>query len=344
MSQETSKWLNTMTLIGYTKKRGEAWHYRASDQGAEPNHYPGEIPVADIQRRLFYWKPVEGSLESTILLPGVEEPVRLIDTSRKTIVHPDTKEILGIFKLGFRIHDYQTWLVELSQDVMGSGIGAASAGLLKGGAVAWVQYEMDETMDTPEGVEYRPFFLAASSLDGSLSSTWQRGVQLVVCDNTLSGSLRDNRRLVVKTRHSKNSVSIPDVRERLEIITKTADTFEQEVKELCGTKVSNKKWQEFLDAHLGERPERTGKGSSKQGFYDTHRDALLRLWNRDPRVSPWKGTAFGVLQAVNTYAHHEAIIHNRSRAESNAQKMVYGAFDKLGNEVYAQLKQVGVLN
>ena len=27
MSQETSQWLNTRTLIGFTDKRGNAWHY-----------------------------------------------------------------------------------------------------------------------------------------------------------------------------------------------------------------------------------------------------------------------------------------------------------------------------
>lgn len=33
MSSETSTWLNTSTLIGFTDQRGHAWHYRADDQG-----------------------------------------------------------------------------------------------------------------------------------------------------------------------------------------------------------------------------------------------------------------------------------------------------------------------
>jgi len=36
MPKETFQWLNTMTLIGFTAKRGHAWHYRGSGQGAEP--------------------------------------------------------------------------------------------------------------------------------------------------------------------------------------------------------------------------------------------------------------------------------------------------------------------
>lgn len=46
MSKETSTWLNTNVLIGFTDKRGHAWHYRAEDQTPEPNHYPGPIPSA----------------------------------------------------------------------------------------------------------------------------------------------------------------------------------------------------------------------------------------------------------------------------------------------------------
>lgn len=35
------------------------------------------------------------------------------------------------------------------------------------------------------------------------------------------------------------------------------------------------------------------------------RDALNRLYRHDERVAPWAGTGLGVVQAVNTYAHHE---------------------------------------
>ncbi len=56
MSHETASWLNTMTLIGFTERRGHAWHYRAERQGGEPNHYPDAIPVEDVRRRLFGWR------------------------------------------------------------------------------------------------------------------------------------------------------------------------------------------------------------------------------------------------------------------------------------------------
>ncbi len=55
MSRETLQWLNTNTLIGCTDKRGHAWHWRAQEQNGIANHYPGPIPIADVQQRLFAW-------------------------------------------------------------------------------------------------------------------------------------------------------------------------------------------------------------------------------------------------------------------------------------------------
>jgi hypothetical protein len=67
MSRETLTHLNTQTLIGYTSKRGQAWHYRADYQGSEPNHYQHAIPVADVRRRLFCWSPVEADLQAVTI-------------------------------------------------------------------------------------------------------------------------------------------------------------------------------------------------------------------------------------------------------------------------------------
>ncbi len=84
MSKETLQHLNTNTLIGNTENRGHAWHYRAEEQGDETNHYPGPIPVADVERRLFNWEaesrrlavevPTAGDTTTHLSVDG--EPVR----------------------------------------------------------------------------------------------------------------------------------------------------------------------------------------------------------------------------------------------------------------------------
>lgn len=104
MSKETLEWLNANTLIGYTDKRGTAWHYRASMQGEEPNHYPGPIPVDDVKRRLFGWDALSRPIY-------VEDPVTgglATVPERQAIVRSDTGHVMGIFSDAYEPHPYVT--------------------------------------------------------------------------------------------------------------------------------------------------------------------------------------------------------------------------------------------
>jgi hypothetical protein len=54
----------------------------------------------------------------------------------------------------------------------------------------------------------------------------------------------------------------------------------------------------------------------------THReqaDQLNRLWTDDQLVAPWRSTAYGILAAANTYAHHYAPVRGATRAQRNAE-------------------------
>jgi phage/plasmid-like protein (TIGR03299 family) len=331
MSQESSQWLNENTLIGWTSKRGNAWHYRASEQGAESNHYPLAVPTEDVERRLFNWKAEESPISFEV---GGQQ---IVDPTRKGIVRPDTGTLLGVFRPGFQIHDYQTWLVEQTQMVADSDLGVSSAGLLKGGAVAWVQFELPETMEVA-GCEFRPFITAATSLDGSLASTYQTGSQVVVCDNTLSAALNDKSHQI-KIRHSSKSLGrIGEVRDALGLVYTVADDFMAEVEALTSTKVSDKVWARFLDG-LAPAPK-DGASARAAAMIERKRDALTRLYTKDERAAQWHGTAFGVLQAVNTYEQHEQHVRGMGRAERNALQMVNGEFAKADQKTMDLLTKV----
>jgi phage/plasmid-like protein (TIGR03299 family) len=319
MSAETITHLNQNTLIGYTDKRGTAWHYRADEQGEESNHYPGPIPIEDVRRRLFDWQAVEGTLTATALTPnGV---VSTTDDTRKAIMRSDTGNIMGIFKSGYQIHQYEEWLIEHVETLLDADVAVGSAGLLKGGAVAWVQVEMEDTIEAVKGVEFRPFLMATTSMDGSLSSTYNRGVQVVVCDNTHSAALGDTT-MQVKIKHSRNSLGrVSEIRDALGVVHAIADDFAAEVARLTAQVVTDDQWRNFVDAY-------TGVGTAKEGRSKTmaqgKADVLHRLWNADERVAPWKGSAWGVLAAANTALHHEFGVRGATRADRNAERAVTG--------------------
>jgi hypothetical protein len=104
MSKETLPHLNTNTLIGFTDNRGHAWHYRAEEQGDESNHYPGAIPIEDVQRRLFDW--TAQSRRVAVELPADVESMTHLDDQgqsmrwavvedRQGICRSDTGSVMG---------------------------------------------------------------------------------------------------------------------------------------------------------------------------------------------------------------------------------------------------------
>ena len=347
MSQETSQWLNTRTLIGFTDKRGNAWHYRADEQGTEPNHYPLAIPTEDVRRRLFAWTHAEGDVSATYL--GANGFETISDLDRKSVLRPagtfgpdDRGEILGLFKSGYQVHPFGGWLIDNVGTILDDGLSIGSAGLLKGGAIAWVQCEVPETITTPEGVAFRPFLTAATSVDGSLSSTYQTGAQLVVCDNTLSAALgaeaKDTR---VKVRHSRNSLGrVGEIRDALGIVYGVADDFAAQVKDLCETSVSDAQWRAFLTAYAPDPAAGVNKTSRGATLAASKRGELQQLWAHDARVSPWKGTAFGVVQAVNTREHHLATVKGATRTERNMLRSVKGEWQALDADTLGTLTKV----
>ncbi|MEO3874173.1 DUF932 domain-containing protein [Nonomuraea sp. B12E4] len=331
MSRESLEWLNTNTLIGHTDKRGTAWHHRASLQGEEPNHYPGPIPVDDVKRRLFGWQAllspvyVEDPRGGLAQVPG-----------RQAILRSDNGHVMGLFSDGYEPHPYVEWLVGNISRLLDADLSIGSAGLLKGGAVAWVSVEVPDNIHTPEGVEFRPHLFGATSFDGSLATTFKRAITNIVCDNTMAAGLAE-RGQQVKIKHSRHSkFRLTEAREALSIVYTLADEFSKAVGDLCQIPVSRWQWNAFLDAHV---PMPGQRGRSRT-MAENKRDALARLWNHDLRVSPWQGTAWGVVQAINTYTHHEQHVRGADRAERNMLRAVTGGVDDLDRDTLRTLSTV----
>lgn len=337
MSEESARWLNTMTLIGFKEKRGTAWHYRAAYQGDEPNHYDGPIPVEDVLRRLFNFtvdpEPIFRLNKETGTFDTIE--------GRKAMVTSDTGETLGLFKAGYQGHQYQEWLIDHVNQILGEGLGIASAGLLKNRAQAWVQVEAPENVQTKEGVIFRPFVLATTSFDGSLATTYKNGVTLTVCDNTLRASLSEEGS-VYKVKHSKyGTFSLHDASQALGLIEQSADAFSAQVTDLCDWTVTDAQFDEFM-SKLVPIPEAKENVSTRgRTMAITKNDVMRDLYENDDRVAPWNGTAFGVLQAVNTYNQHEAAIRgDAGRAMRNMENVVSGKLGTADLDAITKLREV----
>lgn len=345
MSQETLEWLNQNTLIGFTSKRGNAWHWRASAQGAEPNHYENEIPLEDVRRRLFSWtaddRKVYVEIPATVDdCTGIDDegnPVKLVlQTDWKAIVRSDTNEVFQIPTAGWKAHQADEWCIGNTQEIIGkkNGLWVASAGALKGGRIVWLSIETPENVKTPEGMEFRPFLTAKGAFDGTGSSTWFTGSSLPVCDNTLFLA-EGNATGRYSVRHTRNSeFHVSSARQALGILDQQAEGFSNAVANLAKWNVSTRAWNNFLDASVPVDESVVGRGTT---MAINKRDRLSDLYNYDTRVAPWKGTALGVVQAVNTYNTHDKIVRGAHRAERAQLNALNGLTAKLDAEALATL-------
>lgn len=318
MSRETLEWLNNNTLIGFTSKRGNAWHYR---EGAN-NHFDGPVPVDAVLSRLFNWHAEEKPLYVETKI-GEDDSIMMPIDGRKAIVRSDNGHVMGIFKEGYMPHQYDEWLLQNIARILDDDIQIGSAGLLKNGAVAWVSVEVPENITTPEGVVFRPNLMASGSFDGSLASTYGRHITNVVCDNTMGIAAGEHGGQRIKFKSTKNSFKrIADAREALGIVYAAADDFAAEVARLTSTKITDHQFEQILDITT---PLPDDDASARaHTMAENKRDALWDMWTTDERCAGWRGTAFGAWQSYNTYQHHVSIVRGASRPERNLLRAVDG--------------------
>jgi len=295
MSRETMQHLNTQVLIGFTEQRGTAWHYKRDEQGAEPNHYPAAIPVADVQRRLFSWHALPMPMHITAP-DGTQHEV----PNRQAIVRDDTWQVLGVPSKAYQPHQYDEWLLKQVANLLDDDLAIGSAGLLKGGAVAWVQVEMPESWKVA-GVEFRPHLLATTSFNGEIATLYKRTCTIVVCDNTRAAALRETGQEFRVKHTSQSLLRLADARDALSIVHSIGDDFAAEIEQLMKVKVSDRQFDRFLSV-LAPSDDRESRQSQTRN--DNLRGRLREMWQTDIRCAPFRGTAFGAVQTVNTWRQH----------------------------------------
>ena len=346
MSRETLTWLNTNTLIGFTDNRGKAWHHRAGSD----NHFTGAVPIEEVERRLFSWEAVEVPMyipadhasHAILTMTAIREddpaPKYAQVPGRKTIVRSDTWQVLGAFKEGYLPHQPKQWLLDNVATILDDELAIGSAGLLKGGAQAWVSVEVPETIKTPEGVEFRPNLIACTSFDGSLATTYKRIVTNVVCDNTMNAGLNEEGQQF-KVRHSSKSLTrINKAREALAIVHTVSDEFSAAVAKLCAEDFTDREFERLVREQLAPVEQGDSRTTARNAV--RRQGEFLDLWRHDERVTPWRGTKFGAYQAINTWQQHEGTVRGGNRAERNMGNTLKGVWETADDTTLSLLAAV----
>lgn len=328
---------HTSTLAGFINDR--TWIGHANDRKT----FTGAVPRDEALAMLDI--PVQ---EVTPHLPIIDDNgvYDIIDESHKAIVRTDTGAVFKYFKPGYKMHRYPEWLVGNVDLLLDGGLMIGTVAMTKGGARAFLQAELPEgrvaTAPGAEPVKHSPHITAATSLDGSIATTYGIGTRVFICENELSlagwRDRVDSFQAFTKIRHSSNSLlRVNEVRANLGfVVEEIGDAFDQQFRDLVAQHVSDQRFNEITAAYSGLHSAKEGRSKT---MAENKVAALDNLWRNDQRVAPWRNSAYGVLAAFNTAAHH-VFGADKGREERNQDRIVQDEWAKFDGNVLRLLASV----
>jgi phage/plasmid-like protein (TIGR03299 family) len=310
MSDYSTSELHDGTLIGKVDEYGKAWH------GA--GHFMGWVPLEAARELL----TVNVVLDTPIVMNG--------DASRfRAVVDADTGYVFQMTSDIYKPPTYATVLldeVELILDEAKGSLQVGSVVCLGHKEKAVVQIRPTEGI-TVGGDRILPWLAAYSSLDSSWATGYKAVATRVVCDNTAELSRREGGTMYSRKNTKNSRLNVTKAREAIGLLFKGFEDLTEQVERLQATEVSERQFGMVLD-HLFPMVGANGQPLERAGMTrrDNNRQAIRHLWSTDARVAPWANTAWGTLQAVNTWHHHVATVRGQGvkRQHRQAANLVEG--------------------
>jgi phage/plasmid-like protein (TIGR03299 family) len=324
-------------LIGNTSRRTVAGGGSWMGQGQVKASYEDAIPVQHVFDKLLNWTPLEVPNANLIPVELDEQFDTIIDgkayrvlprEDHKAIVRSDNYESLGVFTNSYDSSAYNR-MVGFIQDVFQGALPVWNAGLLGAGRKFFITVGMDETMhDDKSGLNFMPYLMFHSSLDGSLANTFVPGTQVAQCDNQFPAFRKNAKaagRLVKfkRSRHSLSDIRVKSIRDALGIMTLEAEQFTDALHTFVDTPLTTDQFFKALDVIVPMPKDDASKAAVTRA--ENTRDTMVNLYRQSPMVSPWQDTAFGFVQMVNTYNNREKPVRGALRVERTFERVLSGS-------------------
>lgn len=225
-----------------------------------------------------------------------------VDTHRATY-RSDTGAVLGVVGADYQPHQPAELLelARLTVDAATSDAHVEVLGSLRGGRVVFITIALPDTVNIAGDVHV-PRLVWATSMDGTLATRAVATFVRAVCMNTVRASFRHAQTSWAARHTSSLTGRTDEARRALRLMFQVADTFRAEVEALTTQTVTDRHLDQVLTGLWPDDPTasvRTRDAASRR------RAEIRHLYQSDPRVG-WRGTAYGVVQAVSTWELWEA--------------------------------------
>lgn len=185
-----------------------------------------------------------------------------------------------------------------------------SAGSLSGGKRIWVLAKIKrDDMEIVKGDTVQKFILLTNTHTGKHAVTGALTPIRVVCNNTLTGALRDGRTKMFRATHSKQ------MEKRLEQIQaeiSQADASFKKTEEYYKMFAKKQVTKKIIDAVLSQTFEWSIESDSERSkreetFRNKQTESIMKLFEigRGTDIQGVKGTVWGLYNAITEYVQHE---------------------------------------
>ena len=138
---------------------------------------------------------------------------------------------------------------------------------------------------------------------------------------------------------------VEDARHVLGLMWNVADDFAAEVAALIDTAVTDRQFTEIVE-RLNPRPVGESVAPAAVTRWENNADALRTMWTEDERVAPYRGTAWGAVQAFSTHRQWERMTRTTvetgpmTRAGRQMQDLLNGRLASSERQYVAAVRDV----
>ena len=298
-----------------------------SSTGRDAIAYVGETPWHNKGRQLTVGAPIEQWIQEAGLAYNViESPISYWDKfknaycefpGRKALYRSDTGGALSVMSSQYRTVQPEQIVRFFDGILSHAGATMEVAGALDDGKRVWALAKLAQGADILDGDIVEPYLLAATSYDGTMSSTFKLTAIRVVCHNTITAAVGYQGEGQSEKGREGGTIRVPhdqdfdpdNVRIDLGITFDTWERFLFTSRKLARTPVDEAFAIHFLKLLL-PLPTRTQDGKKIMLPLEDSKaySSIMALFNGAAMGSDHPaaaGTAYGLLNAVTEYVDHD---------------------------------------
>lgn len=183
--------------------------------------------------------------------------------------------------------------------LLGEGVKYETAGSLAGGCKVWLLARMPETEIL--GDKFEQFLVFSNSHDGKGSIRVACTPVRVVCQNTLNLALNNATRSWTTKHMGDMNFKMVEAHRTLNLASKYQQALKEEASKLADEKISDVKFEIFVKNLIPIAKDSTERVIRNR--VDMQNELITR-YTKAPDLKDFRGTKWGVLQAVSDFATH----------------------------------------